>query len=313
MSQGRGLLLLALAWAATFALFATAVGWGRFASPESLQTLVRQAAIVAVASVGATFIIVRGAIDLSVGSTVALVTVVVAQAASAGVHPALAGLAGAGTGAAVGLANGLLVQGLRVSPFIATLGSLLAVRGLSKGLAADQKVDAPLTMLRWLMAKLPPGSAWMLVPTGIWLTAGLALLGGLVLARTPFGRNVVACGSNEEAARLAGVAVGRNRVGVFVLGGLMAGVAGLLQFSRLTVGDPTVAVGLELDVVAAVVIGGASLSGGRGSVAGSLLGALTMATIRAGCSQWGLPNWVQEIATGAIIVAAVAADALRRR
>jgi ribose/xylose/arabinose/galactoside ABC-type transport system permease subunit len=290
---------LGAAWLATFVLFAAVVGWGRFAGPDSIQTLVRQAAIVAVASVGATFVIVRGGIDLSVGSVVALVTVVTARCVASGWHPVVAAVGGVAAGAAVGVANGLVVRWLRVSPFIATLGTLLAVRGLAKGLAGDQKIDAPLTMLRWLMSKLPAASSWLVVPAGVWLTALLAVAGTAVLARTRFGREVVACGSNEEAASLAGLPVGANLVGVFALAGVMSGVAGLLQFSRLTVGDPTVAVGLELDVVAAVVIGGASLLGGRGSVAG------------AGCSQWGLPNWVQEIVTGAIIVGAVAADRLR--
>jgi hypothetical protein len=135
----------------------------------------------------------------------------------------------------------------------------------------------------------------------------------LLLRYTRFGLHVFAVGSNEATARLCGVPVGRVKVLVYTLGGAFAGVAGLLQFSRLTVGDPTVAAGTELDVIAAVVIGGGSLSGGQGTVTGSLLGALIMSTIRAGCSQMGLPNWVQEIVTGTIIVTAVTLDQLRHR
>jgi ribose transport system permease protein len=118
---------------------------------------------------------------------------------------------------------------------------------------------------------------------------------------------------NKQTARLCGVAVERVKVLVFMLGGAFAGLAGLMQFSRLTVGDPTVAVGLELDVIAAVVIGGGSLSGGQGSILGTLVGALIMTTIASGCTQIGLPNWVQQIITGAIIVVAVALDRLRHR
>jgi len=313
VSQGRGLAFLGLAWVAIFAAFATATGWDRFASPDSLQNLMRQATIVSMASIGATYVIVRGAIDLSVGSSVALVTVVTAAVLRGGSHPVLAAVAGVAAAVLIGGLNGGLVRTLRISPFIATLGTLLVVRGLAKGLAQDQKIDAPLSMLRWLTAKVPAGSPWMLVPPGVWITLASAVLAAVALKRTVFGRNIVASGSNETAAHMAGISTGASMVGAFLVGGLAAGLAGLLQFSRLTVGDPTVAVGLELDVIAAVVIGGASLSGGRGSVAGSLLGALVMATIRAGCSQWGLPNWVQEITTGAIIVLAVALDRVRAR
>jgi ribose/xylose/arabinose/galactoside ABC-type transport system permease subunit len=153
----------------------------------------------------------------------------------------------------------------------------------------------------------------MLVPMGVWLMVVLAVGVSVLLRYTRFGRHVFAVGSNELTARLCGVAVERTKVLVYTLGATFAGLAGLLQFSRLTVGDPTVAVGLELDVIAAVVIGGGSLSGGEGSVLGSIVGALIMTTIRSGCSQMGLPNWVQEIVTGAIIVLAVAVDRLRHR
>jgi ribose/xylose/arabinose/galactoside ABC-type transport system permease subunit len=147
----------------------------------------------------------------------------------------------------------------------------------------------------------------------VWLLFALALLMAGVLRYTRLGRHTFAVGSNEQTARLCGVAVDRVKVTVYALAGGLAGLAGLMQFSRLTVGDPSVATGLELDVIAAVVIGGGSLSGGEGSILGTLVGALIMTVIRAGCSQMGLPNWVQEIVTGAIIVAAVALDRLRHR
>jgi ribose transport system permease protein len=137
--------------------------------------------------------------------------------------------------------------------------------------------------------------------------------GGGLLRYTRLGRHIFAVGSNEQTARLCGVATDRVKVIVYAINGMLIGLAGLLQFSRLTVGDPTVAMGLELDVIAAVVIGGGSLSGGEGSILGSIVGALIMTTIRSGCSQMGLPNWVQEIVTGLIIVLAVAIDRFRHR
>ena len=147
----------------------------------------------------------------------------------------------------------------------------------------------------------------------MWLLAGLAVLTAIVLKYTRLGAHIFAIGSNENTARLCGVPVERVKIAVYTLSGALAGLTGVLQFSRLTVGDPTVAVGLELDVIAAVVIGGGSLSGGEGTVLGTLVGAFIMTVIRAGTSQMGLPNWVQEIVTGTIIVVAVAIDRWRHR
>ena len=258
-------------------------------------------------------VIISGGIDLSVGSIVALSTVVVAHLLESGVSPVPAAAAGVGAAALCGLVNGTLITRLRVVPFIVTLGMLLVVRGAAKGLAHEQKIDAPLTWLNELLARLPPERSWMLVPPGVWLMLGLAVVVGIVLQRTVFGRHVFAIGANEEAARLSGVSVNRAKLAVYILGATFAGIAGLAQFSRLTVGDPSVAVGLELEVIAAVVIGGGSLAGGEGSVIGSLVGALIMTVIRSGCSQMGLANWIQEIVTGGIIVVAVALDRLRHR
>ncbi len=284
-----------------------------FVTWVNLQTIARQSTIVCLAALGMTFIIVSGAIDLSIGSAVALVTVVIAWCLRIGADPVLALAAGAAAGALVGATNGLLVSRLRVGSFIVTLGTLLVFRGIAKGIAGEQKIDAPTTWLGDLLAMLPREREWMVFPPGVWVMIAFAGLAALLLRQTRFGRHVVATGGNELAAHYSGVPVSRVRLAVFALGGFFAGLAGLMQFSRLTVGDPTVAVGLELDVIAAVVIGGGSLSGGQGSIVGSLLGAVLMTTIRAGCSQYGLHNWVQEIVTGSIIVAAVGLDRLRRR
>ena len=295
-------------------LFFVLVGPEAFATTRTLETIARQTAIVGTAALGMTMVIVAGGIDLSVGSVVALSSVVVALILDGGFGgPLTAVAAAAAAGAFCGLVSGTLITRLRVAPFIVTLGMLLLVRGAAKGLGKEQKVDAPMTWLVDLLSSLPPDRRWMIVPPGVWLLAFLALATAFVLRYTKLGAHFFAIGSNEETARLCGVAVERVKVVVYTLSGALAGLTGVLQFSRLTVGDPTVAVGLELDVIAAVVIGGGSLSGGEGTVLGTLVGAFIMTVIRTGTAQMGLPNWVQEIVTGVIIIAAVAIDRWRHR
>src|ERR1700686_1924001 len=151
----------------------------------------------------------------------------------------------------------------------------------------------------------------MLFPPGVWITLALALVTGPVLRATGFGRRVFALGSNEAAARACGIATDRLKICIYGLAGLLFGLAGVMQMSRLRQGDPTVAAGLELDIIAAVVIGGGSLSGGEGTILGSMIGALIMAFLRNGCQQIGWPNYIQEIIIGALIVIAVAVDRWR--
>ncbi len=297
---------------AVYGLFA-AIGPESFSTFQNLETIARQTAIVGTAALGMTMIIISGGIDLSVGSMIALVTVVIAASLQAGLPPLVAAALGIAAAALGGFVNGFLITRLRIVPFIVTLGTLLLLRGSAKGIAQEQKIDAPLTWLKDLLAALPIGEGWRIFPTGVWTMILLALVVGGVLRFTRLGRHMIAVGSNEQTARLCGVPVERIKIIIYSLGGAFAGVAGVFQFSRLTVGDPTVATGVELDVIAAVVIGGGSLSGGEGSVLGTIVGALIMTVIRSGCSQMGLPNWVQEIVTGSIIVIAVALDRLRHR
>lgn len=297
---------------ALYAVFAVAQP-DTFPTVGNLKTMVRQTSVVGLGALGMTLIIVLGGIDLSVGSAVAFVTVTIAWLLQAGWNPLAAALAGILVGGACGLVNGLLITGLRVTPFIVTLGAMGIIRGAAKGLAHEQKIDAPATWLNELVAELPASQAWMLFPPGVWLTIALAAATAVILGYTRFGRHIFAIGSNESAARLCGVRVHRVKVSVYALSALLAGTAGLMQFSRLTVGDPTVAIGLELDIIAAVVIGGGSLSGGEGSILGALVGAMLMTEIKTGCTHAGLSVWVQEMITGAIIVAAVALDRLRHR
>lgn len=286
-----------------------------FATSRNAETMLRQTTIIGTAALGMTLVIIAGGIDLSVGSMIALGTVAIASLLNRGAPPLLAVAGGVTVCGLCGLVNGLLITYLRVVPFIVTLGTLLVVRGAAKAWARDQKID-PNEFPDWLadLTASQAGGGWLPAPPlGVWIMLTLAALVALILRYTPFGRHVYAVGSNEQTARLCGVRVERVKVAVYMLSGVFAGLASMMQFSRLTVGDPTVAMGAELDVIAAVVIGGGSLAGGEGSVIGSLAGALTMNVIRSGCSHMGLANSVQEIVTGGIIVAAVALDRLRQR
>lgn len=314
MSGGRLLAKLGplLGLIGVFVFFAIAVsahtGRNSFATGGNLQTIALQSAIVGMAALGMTVIIISGGIDLSMGSMVAMTSVVVAALLKFRGWPAFPAACGAVlAGGLCGLANGALITGLRVVPFIVTLGSYLILRGAAKGIADERTVNPDPSALDSLLDQSG------ILPSGVWMLAALAAGVSALLHYTRFGRHVVAIGSNEQAARLCGVPVARTKVLIYTLGGLFAGLAGLLQYSRLTIGDPTSAPGLELDVIAAVVIGGGSLAGGEGSVIGSLVGALFMTTIRNGCSQMGWPTWVTEIVAGAIIVGAVALDRLRHR
>ena len=282
----------------------------RFLRWANIKAVATQSVIVALGSLGMTVIIISGGIDLSAASSIALSSVIVAYAVNAGVPPGLAILLGVLTGGAVGLVNGTLITRLRLVPFIITLGMMGIARGLAKWMANNQKIDAPLTWVNELMAKSPHPS-WLVVAPGVWLMAGLALAMAVVLRYTVFGRHVFAIGSNEATARLCGVRTSRAKVAIYTLSGLFCGLAGVMEFSRLTVGDPTVAVGLELDIIAAVVIGGGSLSGGEGSILGSMVGVFIMSFLRNGCTMMGWPNYVQEIIIGVIIVAAVSLDQVR--
>lgn len=302
-----GPLCAVLAVYALFALLAPQT----FTRSANVLTMARQTVIVSLAAIGMTLVMIQGGIDLSVGSTVALTTVIVARTLDGGSGAWTAAAAGVALGAGVGALNGLLVTGLRLLPFIVTLGTMSALRGAAKGLANEQKVDADPKGLDSLMA-LPGGAhGGFLLPTGVWVALALAVVFAAFVAYTRPGRHVVAVGSSLETARLCGVPVGRITLMVYVIAGAMAGLAGVMEFATLTVGDPTDSIGLELEVIAAVVIGGGSLSGGRGSVAGALLGALLLTEIKTGSTHVGLPNWVQEILTGAIILVAMALDRWR--
>jgi ribose transport system permease protein len=283
-----------------------------FGRTQNLVTMARQTVVVGIAASGMTLVIIAGGIDLSVGSMVALTTVFVASLLKSGSGPVASAALAVLAATLLGTGTGLLVSSLKIRPFIVTLGAMTMLRGAAKGLAREQKIDVDPRGLDTLLAALPPDRAFLLFPPGVWAMLAVTLLTAGLLKYTRIGLHIFAIGSNEPTAVLAGVAVKRVKVFVYAFAAALAGVAGVLEFSTLTVGDPTDSIGLELEVIASVVIGGASLSGGEGSVLGSLIGACLMTVIKTGCTHMGLPNWVQELVTGTIIIVAVTLDRLRR-
>ena len=286
----------------------------RIASFNAMETIVQQSVIVGIAAIGMTLVIITGGIDLSAGSIIAFGSVIVALLMeSLGMNPWTAALGGLLAGMILGVVNGTLITRLKLVPFIVTLGTLLVVRGFAKGLAGSMPIDVGHTWLSNLLATLPADKKWQLIPPGAWLMILLAFLVSGLLKYTQLGRHIFAVGSNQQTARLCGVAVEKVKIFVYGTAGAFSGLAGLMLMSYQEQGDPTGAVGLELDVIAAVVIGGGSLSGGEGSVFGSLVGAVIMTVIRTGCQLNGWPTWVTQIVTGGVIVLAVAVDRLRHR
>lgn len=280
----------------------------------ALETIVQQTVIVGVSAIGMTLVIISAGIDLSAGSIIALSSVVVALLMqSLQVGPLAAATGGILAGLLCGLLNGALITRLRLVPFIVTLGTLLIVRGVAKGLAHSIPINVDQTWLSELLATLPPDRRWQLIPPGAWLMVLLALLVAGMLRYTRLGRHIFAVGSNEQTARLCGVAIEHVKLTVYAFAGAFSGLGGLMLMAYQEQGDPTGAIGLELDIIAAVVIGGGSLSGGEGSVLGSMVGAVIMTTIRTGCQLNGWPPWMTQVVTGGVIVVAVAIDRMRHR
>ena len=278
----------------------------------NFKTILTQTVIVAIGAMGMTMVIVSGGIDLCAGSVVALCSVVTARLIEQGYGFALVFPFTVLTGSLVGFVNGGIITAFRMMPFIVTLGMMGIARGISKWLANNQTVnpDEPLDSVNRLMDNSQSPLTFFPLPDGVWLTFGLAVVMTVVLRSTVFGRYVFAIGSNEDTARLCGIRVNFNKIVIYVLAGAFFGLAGLMQFSRLTQGDPSVAIGLELQIIAAVVIGGASLSGGAGSIPGSVIGAFMMACLANGSGIKDWPNYMQEIIIGIVIILVVGMDKL---
>ena len=289
---------------------------GKFATVKNAQNVLVQSATVAVAALGMTMIIISAGIDLSAGTTMALCATVLAWFLRENYSPAVAVGAALGTGCLAGFVNGALVSWLRVVPFIVTLGTMTIYLGLAKTVGSNTMVRPSQAQIpSWMKELLIPRieHEWMLVPPGIWLLLAMAIVVWAVLRYSVFGRHVFAVGSNESTARLCGISVPFTRIAVYTIAGFFVGMAGLYQFSRLTIGDPVSGTGKELPIIAAVVIGGGSLNGGKGSILGTLTGAVIMQVISSGCTALKQPNRSQDIIIGVIIVAAVTIDQIRQR
>ncbi len=287
-----------------------------FASVATGQKILRDASQVGVAALGMTMIIIAGGIDLSAGAAMALAATVTAWFFRDDYSTATAVIAGLLTGCATGFVNGSLISLLRVVPFIITLGTMTIFLGLGMILSGDTPIRAFGKPPDWLLnLQTPyPVPEWLAVSSGVWLVAVLALLVAGLLKYTVFGRHVFALGSNESTARLCGINVPLLRIAVYTVAGLFVGVAGLFQFAILSgEGDPKAGLGKELEIIAAVVIGGGSLNGGRGSVLGTISGACIMATILHGCVTLDIRTSYQKVIVGIIIVVAVTIDQIRQR
>jgi ribose transport system permease protein len=293
-----------------------------FLNLRNLQVLANEATIPAIAALGMLLIIISGGIDLSVGSVVALVTVVTMQTYrhllkttdSMPVASLAAVFAGIISGGLCGFTNGMVITKLRIPPFVATLGMYGVARGIAVWLSGRTLVSFPVGGTPKWVGELAEVHVKMTVfNPGFWSLALLAILTVVLLRLTVFGRHVYAVGSNEATARLCGIAVQRTKLIVYTLAGLLTGWAGVITFALGSSGDPGAGEQLELDVIAAVVIGGASLSGGRGTVLGTLTGVLILGVLSNGVSLFNVPVEIRYILMGVIIVANTALGGWQRR
>jgi ribose/xylose/arabinose/galactoside ABC-type transport system permease subunit len=303
--KGSGLIWALIALCVTASLISPF-----FLNKINLLNVLRQVSLFGVVAVGMTFVILTKGIDLSVGSIVAVVGVLTATLLAGGTPIPLAVIAGLAAGTLMGVVNGLGVTLGHVPPFIMTLGTMVMGRGISLIIADGGTVNmgAAADRFFWLGGGFLYG-----IPVPIWVFAAVCILGFIVLRFTPFGRQIYAVGSNEEAARLSGINVGLTTFSVYAISGFLAALGGLLFLSRLSVGDPNSGLGLELEAITIVVIGGTSLFGGEGGVGGTVIGAIILAVLANVLNLIGVSPFSQQVVKGAIIVFAVLLETGRRR
>ncbi|MDO5647239.1 ABC transporter permease [Paracoccus sp. (in: a-proteobacteria)] len=288
-----------------------------FFQVSNIMAILQATSVNGVLAIGVTLIIITGGIDLSIGTLMTFCAVMTGVVLTWAGMPLPLGVAAAiATGAACGLVSGVLVAKMKIPPFIATLGMMLILKGLSLIVTGTRPIyfnDTPgFTTISQgsLIGSVIPAFP---VPNGVLILFIVAAVTAWILSRTVLGRYTFALGSNEEAVRLSGVNVDRWKMAIYALAGAIVGIGGLLIASRLNSAQPALGLGYELEAIAAVVIGGTSLAGGRGTVLGTLIGALIMAVLTNGLRVLSVaPEW-QTVITGAIIIAAVYADQLRRR
>jgi ribose transport system permease protein len=301
---------------------------GNFLSWGNIRVMANGAALIAVPAFGMTLIIIAAGIDLSAGTALTLCgTVLAVQLNNSEVA---AGDPGFGvimattlflmilTGCVCGLANGVLISATKVVPFIVTLGTMTIFLGIGQIISGESTVGPPRGNIpEWLKQLNVTGKNGdylidgLMIPTSVLIACLLAILVGLLMRYTVFGRNVFAIGSSESTARLCGINVPLTIVSVYTLAGLFFAIGGLLYFAEVKVANPSDGTGKELEIIAAVVLGGGSLSGGRGSIIGTIFGALIIIVIRNGCTLLSIPSTYTHIIIGGIIIIAVIVDQLR--
>jgi len=300
-----------LAFASLIVMFAAfSIASPNFATFSNIVGILLSTAVTGILAVGATFVIISGGIDLSVGTVMTFASVITGVLISYWGLPVPAGVAGGIlAGALCGFLNGAAVAKLRVPPFIATLGMMMVAQGLSLVISGARPIYFLATpSFRQIAMGSPAG-----IPNAVWIFFASAVLGSLILTKTVLGRYTFALGSNEEATRLSGIAVDRWKVAVYTLCGACSGMAGVVMASRLNSAQPALGVGYELEAIAAVVIGGTSLSGGEGSVLGTVIGAFVMSVLINGLRILSIPQEWQKVVVGSVLVIAVYADMVRRR
>lgn len=307
-----------------------------FLSGRNVRTILTQTIVVGIGALGMTMVITSGGIDLSAGSQIALTAVACALTLTSyaelpeGVEPGnlpvamhpeatipaigivAALIVAMATGAAAGAFNGCATCFLKIPPFIVTLGTMLIARGVAEGIANEEQVRTPANTLQ-TFSQPKPEAEWMIVSPGVWIMLFLLIVVAITMRYTVFGRYIYALGSSESTARLCGIPVTKSRILIYTLCGLLMGIAGTMSYAFQGSGDPTTAVAKELDIIAAVVIGGGSLTGGQGSAVGSLAGALIMTVLVSGCSMLNVPPYTQKVIIGLIIIGAVALDNWKNR
>jgi ribose transport system permease protein len=281
-----------------------------FASANNYIDILTATAVNGVLAVGVTFVIITGGIDLSVGTAMTFASVVMGLvSATLGLPLPLGLLSAFAAGALVGIINGTLIAKAKLPPFIATLGMLYVTLGMAQVISNVHPIyfDAPQPSFQAFFM----GKTLFSIPNIVWVMLGAAAIAWVLLNKTAFGRYTFALGSNEEATRLSGVNVDRWKITVYAVEGLFVGLAGIA--SRMNSAQPGLGVGYELDAIAAAVIGGTSLSGGEGSIVGTVIGAFLISTLRIGLSVAGVPDQWKSVITGLVVIGAVFLDILRRR
>jgi ribose transport system permease protein len=300
-----------LAFASLVVLFiAFSLASPNFFKFDNIVGILLATAVNGVLAVGITFVIITGGIDLSIG------TVMTFSAISSGIFitnmhlPIAIGIIGALlAGGLCGLTNGILIAKAKIPPFIATLGIMMVAKGLSLVLSGTRPIyfnDTP--MFSWISTGKPLG-----IPNAVIIFIVAAIIGGFILSKTVLGRFNVALGSNEEAARLSGINVDKWKIAIYTLTGIFAGLAGILMAARLNSAQPALGAGYEMDAISAVVIGGTSLSGGEGSMLGTVIGAFVITTLTNGLRILSVPQEWQIVVTGIIVIGAVYMDIVRRK